>query len=83
MSSTQEITQYNYTIYWTDPYSSANFTFTVSGTSSFGDAEAFALIEGIKAAFPSALSVGGGVSKNAATSVSYTTDLATTPPSFT
>ena len=83
MSNTQGITQYSYTIYWSDPYSNANFTFVVSGTSSFGDAEAFALFEGIKAAFPAALSAGGGVSKNATTSVNYTTDLASTPPSFT
>jgi len=83
VSSTQQYTQYSYTVYWSDPFTSANFTFTVSGTPSFGNAEAFALFEGIKAAFPPALSPGGGVSKNVATNVSYTTDLATAPPSFT
>jgi len=83
VSNTQEITQYNFTLYWSDPYSIANFSFTVSGTSSFADAEAFALFSQIKAAFPAALSAGGGVSKNVTTSVNYTTDLASTPPSFT
>lgn len=56
MSQTQQQTQYFYSISATDPADQANpveFGFNVLASSTFGDTQAFALLSGIAASFPS------------------------------
>lgn len=83
MSTTQEISQYGFNIYWGDPQFSPVIDFTVSQTASFGDADAFALLDALKAALPSAWGAVGSVQKFASSGTSYTTNYTSAPPSFT
>lgn len=86
MSSTQDITQYSFNIYWADPnpaLMAPDIAFSVSQNSGFGDTDAFALLDALVAALPAAWGARGSVSKNESSNTSYTTNYASTPPSFT
>lgn len=82
MSTTQATTEYSYNIYWSDPIFSPNINFSISQTPNFGDSDAFALLATLQAALPSAWGAHGSVQKSDSSSTSYTTNYASTPPSF-
>lgn len=85
MSSTQTYTAYLINVNWTDPASESGSGFSVGipQTETFDDAAAFALLAAWTAALPSTWVITTSISKQTSTYVNFTTDLTSTPPSFT
>jgi hypothetical protein len=85
MSSTQSQTGYQFDVESTDPASGngLEIDFTVTATEAFGDAEAFTLLANIRDAFPDSWTTSGTVMKSQNSQTGYTTDMTSTPPSFT
>lgn len=85
MSTSQDISTYQFQFNYTDPFYGDGFGFRVSGRSGFGDAEAFALEAAILAALGATapLAPSSSLFKFRSVSTQYDTNESATPPSFT
>jgi len=85
MSQTQQLTGYNVSISASDPVHGGGLSidFGVSATPVFGDAEAFALFNGIVALIPAGWNVEKELTREDTSTTNYTTNYTAVPPSFT
>lgn len=83
MSQTQQQTGYTFSVSAVDPQAGeSSLYFTVQASKNFGDADAFALVDAIVAAFPSSFAVSKQLSKTQDAFTTFTTNFDSTPPSF-
>jgi hypothetical protein len=83
MSSTQDLSLYEFAGGYSDPDVQGSFDFRITQRPGFGDAEAFALKDALAAAFPPVLSANIQVLKSRAVTTNYDTNDTADPPSFT
>lgn len=85
MSSTQDVSTYEFAFNYTDPNYQNGFGFQISEQPGFGDAEAFALESAISAALgaTASLAPNSGVFKSRKVATNFDTNAEAVPPSFT